>query len=125
MGLATDHAYAPAAAAPSSPQPADHQALRVLLAELARSEERYALAIRAANDGIWDWDLVSNTLYLSSRWHAILGRPQPEDDLGPTAWFDLVHPSDLGRLRATVTEHLEGRSPQLRAEHRKIGRAHV
>jgi PAS domain-containing protein len=74
MGLATDHAYAPAAAAPSSPQPADHQALRVLLAELARSEERYALAIRAANDGIWDWDLVSNTLYLSPRWHAILAR---------------------------------------------------
>jgi diguanylate cyclase (GGDEF)-like protein/PAS domain S-box-containing protein len=118
MGLAIDHAYAPAAAAPPSPDPADHQPLTVVLAELARSEERYALAIRAANDGIWDWDVVSDTLYLSPRWHAILGRPQPEDDPGPAAWFDLVHPSDLGRLRAAVTEHLEGRSPQLRAEHR-------
>src|SRR6202012_5281900 len=78
MGLATDHAYAPAAAAPTSPQPADHQPGTVLLAELARSEERSALAIRAANDGIWDWYLVSETLYLVPRWHAIIGRTYPE-----------------------------------------------
>ncbi|HEX3688594.1 MAG TPA: EAL domain-containing protein [Solirubrobacteraceae bacterium] len=88
------------------------------VAELARSEERYALAVRAANDGIWDWDLVADTLYFSPRWHAILGRPHPEGDLAPATWFDLVHPSDLERLRAAVREHLQGRSPQLRAEHR-------
>ncbi len=88
------------------------------IAELARSEERYALAVRAANDGIWDWDLIAGTLYFSPRWHAILGRPQPEGDQPPAAWFDLVHPTDVGRVRAAVQEHLEGRSPQLRAEHR-------
>ncbi|MGH2892644.1 MAG: diguanylate cyclase domain-containing protein, partial [Solirubrobacteraceae bacterium] len=88
------------------------------IAELARSEERYALAIRAANDGIWDWDLVADTLYFSPRWHAILGRPHPEGDLSVATWFDLVHPSDSERLRAAIGEHLEGRSPQLRAEHR-------
>ena len=88
------------------------------VAELARSEERYALAVRAANDGIWDWDLVADTLYFSPRWHAILGRPHPDGDLDPEAWFDLVHPADSERLRAAVHEHLEGRSPQLRAEHR-------
>ncbi|HEX3689613.1 MAG TPA: EAL domain-containing protein [Solirubrobacteraceae bacterium] len=88
------------------------------VAELARSEERYALAIRAANDGIWDWDLVTDMLYLSPRWHAILGRPRPEGDVPPATWLDLVHPSDVGRVGAAVKEHLEGRSPQLRAEHR-------
>jgi diguanylate cyclase (GGDEF)-like protein/PAS domain S-box-containing protein len=120
MASATDHAHAPAAPAPPSPQPADHRPLSPdpAVAELARSEERYALAVRAANDGIWDWDLVSDTLYVSPRWHAILGRAQPEGDLGPAAWSDLVHPDDLGRLRAAVQEHVEGRSPQLRAEHR-------
>ena len=88
------------------------------VAELARSEERYALAVRAANDGIWDWDLVTDALYLSPRWHAILGRPQPEGDVPPATWFDLVHPADAGRLRTAIKEHLEGRSPQLRTEHR-------
>ncbi|MGH2892361.1 MAG: putative bifunctional diguanylate cyclase/phosphodiesterase, partial [Solirubrobacteraceae bacterium] len=86
--------------------------------ELARSEERYALAIRAANDGIWDWDLVSGTVYFSPRWYAILGRPHPAGDLAPETWFELVHPADVGRLRAAVDAHLEGRSPHLRAEHR-------
>ncbi|HEY1712725.1 MAG TPA: EAL domain-containing protein [Solirubrobacteraceae bacterium] len=101
--------------------PADSQTLtqRRAVTDLARSEERYALAVRAANDGIWDWDLISDTLYLSPRWHAILGRPQPEGgDLGPETWFELVHPADLTRVRAAVREHLEGRSPHLRAEHR-------
>ncbi|HTU94920.1 MAG TPA: EAL domain-containing protein [Solirubrobacteraceae bacterium] len=119
MALATRHPSAPAVLADPLPTSDDlsvagHRAV----AELARSEERYALAVRAANDGIWDWNLVSDTLYLSARWHAILGRPQPEGDLGPDVWFDLVHPADLGRVRGAVQDHLEGRSPHLRAEHR-------
>src|SRR4051812_1292397 len=44
--------------------------------ELARSEERYALAASAANDGIWDWDLSTDELYISPRWRAILGHPE-------------------------------------------------
>jgi diguanylate cyclase (GGDEF)-like protein/PAS domain S-box-containing protein len=88
------------------------------VADLARSEERYALAIRAANDGIWDWDLGAETLYFSPRWFAILGRPHPSGDQPPEVWLDLVHPSDLPRLRAAIQGHLGGRSPQLRSEHR-------
>ncbi len=121
MALVTQHAPALTPAAPAPPERADRQAdtQHRAVADLARSEERYALAVRAANDGIWDWDLVSDVLYLSPRWHAILGRPQREGgDLRPETWFELVHPADLTRVRAAVREHLEGRSPHLRAEHR-------
>jgi len=88
------------------------------LSDLARSEERYALAVQATNDGIWDWDLESDRLYLSPRWHAILGHPPGASDEPLAAWFDLVHPQDLPRLRAAIDAHLAGRTPHLESEHR-------
>jgi diguanylate cyclase (GGDEF)-like protein/PAS domain S-box-containing protein len=91
-----------------------HRATR----DLARSEERYSLAVRAANDGIWDWDLVSDRIYFSSRWHAILGQSPPAGDADPSAWFSLVHPADIMRLRSAVRAHLDGRTPHLQSEHR-------
>jgi diguanylate cyclase (GGDEF)-like protein/PAS domain S-box-containing protein len=91
-----------------------HKALH----DLARSEERYALAVRAASDGIWDWDLTSDRIYFSPRWHTILGQPEHPGVEDPGAWFDLVHPDDLLRLRAAIDAHLAGQTPHLLSEHR-------
>jgi diguanylate cyclase (GGDEF)-like protein/PAS domain S-box-containing protein len=85
---------------------------------LSQSEERYALAVRAANDGIWDWDLLGDQIYFSPRWHAILGLPEQARDLDPANWFELVHPADLLRLESAIEAHLEGRTPHLLSEHR-------
>jgi diguanylate cyclase (GGDEF)-like protein/PAS domain S-box-containing protein len=89
--------------------------------ELTLSEERYALAVRAANDGIWDWDLTTGQIYFSPRWHAILGRAGGLDaavDDDAAAWFGLVHSGDVLRLRGAIEAHLEGRTPHLQSEHR-------
>jgi diguanylate cyclase (GGDEF)-like protein/PAS domain S-box-containing protein len=88
------------------------------IGSLSRSEERYALAVRAANDGIWDWDLGEDRIYFSPRWHEILGRPERPDDEDPCAWFDLVHADDLLRLRAAIDAHLAGQTPHLLSQHR-------
>jgi diguanylate cyclase (GGDEF)-like protein/PAS domain S-box-containing protein len=85
---------------------------------LSQSEERYALAVRAANDGIWDWDLLGDRIYFSPRWHAILGLSEQDRDLDPASWFELVHPADLLRLESAIEAHLEGRTPHLLSEHR-------
>ena len=88
------------------------------LGDLIQSEERYALAVRAANDGIWDWDLRRDRIYFSPRWHAILGQSERSRDEDTSAWFDLVHSDDLLRLRAAIDAHVAGQTPHLESEHR-------
>jgi diguanylate cyclase (GGDEF)-like protein/PAS domain S-box-containing protein len=86
------------------------------LTDLARSRERYALATRASNDGVWDWDLQTGRIHLSHRWYAILGLEEPVDDAEPDRWFELVHPDDLPELRAAIDSHLAGRTQHLEFE---------
>ena len=85
---------------------------------LRRSEERYALAARGANDGLWDWDLERNEIYYSSRWAAMLGCEESEIGNDPQEWFSRVHPGDRGRLRREIGEHVEGRAPHFQCEYR-------
>jgi diguanylate cyclase (GGDEF)-like protein/PAS domain S-box-containing protein len=80
------------------------------------SEERYALAVRGAKDGIWDWTVESGAAYFSPRWAELLG----EADFSGTieAWWTRVHPEDLRSLRNELEAHVDGRSPQFEHEHR-------
>jgi diguanylate cyclase (GGDEF)-like protein/PAS domain S-box-containing protein len=90
----------------------------VVVSELIRSEERYALAVRATNDGIWDWDITTRRLYLSPRYHETLGRTEEIDGGHENVWFEVVHPEDFPRLRAAVDAHLAGHTEHLEVETR-------
>jgi diguanylate cyclase (GGDEF)-like protein/PAS domain S-box-containing protein len=87
-------------------------------AALRQSEERYALAVRGANDGIWDWDLGQNRLHYSARWKAMLGWSEEGIGSTPAEWFDRVHADDLPRVRAKVEAALEGRESHFEDEYR-------
>lgn len=89
-------------------------------AEAARraSEERYELAARAANDGLWDWDLVANRIYYSQRWKDTMGLAEGELTSSPEEWFSRVHAVDLVALRQAIDDHLANKSPVLEAEYR-------
>ncbi len=85
---------------------------------LRESEERYMLAIRGANDGLWDWNLRSGDVHYSPRWKAMLGYAEGEIGTSPDEWFDRVHPDDVGILRREIREHIDGPSETFIVEHR-------
>lgn len=85
---------------------------------LRLSEERYALAVRGANDGVWDWSPISGRAYWSARWEQILGFD--EGELAPhlDAWTERVHPDDKREFDQALRGHLAGESSQFVQEYR-------
>lgn len=85
---------------------------------LRASEERFDLAVRGSNTGIWDWDLRTNKSYFSPLWKRMLGYEE-QDLLGEfSEWEERLHPDDRERALATVRAYLEGMTPQYELEHR-------
>ncbi len=90
---------------------------------LRESEERYALAVAGANDGLWDWHVTKNVVYFSPRWKAILGFKSREFRDRLEDWFDRVHPEDLDELKSALNEHLIHGVAHFEHEHRVRNKA--
>ena len=82
------------------------------------SEQRYALAAAGSNDGLWDWDLVSDVFYASVRWKLMLGLPAETPLARAHDWFSYVHGEDLVELRTVLDRHLAGEAPHFEHEFR-------
>ena len=78
--------------------------------ELGKSQERYELVANGGNDGIWDWDIVSNEIYLSPRWKAVLGFDDHEIENKFGVRDSLIHPDDYQRSKQTLEDYLKGTS---------------
>ncbi len=89
-------------------------------AALRESEERFALAVRGSNDGLWDWRLTTNDIYFSPRWKAMLGLNQTTGENKTDTWFTLVHPEDRPQLQAAITAHCQGTVLHFSHEHRML-----
>lgn len=85
--------------------------------KLRESEERYALAVQAANDGIWDWNLKTNEIYLSHRWKDILGYKYEEIGTDPNEWISRLHPDDKDRFQSELALHIRGLTPIFECEY--------
>ncbi|HEX6767074.1 MAG TPA: PAS domain S-box protein, partial [Polyangiaceae bacterium] len=90
----------------------------VLERQLRTSEERYSLASRGANDGIWDWDLATNRIFFSPRWKAIVGLAENASCSSPAEWLGRIHPEDAESVRAGLGAHIDGFSEHFQAEYR-------
>lgn len=91
---------------------------QALTSSLLLSEERYALAVRAANDGLWDWDLARGSVYYSGRWKEMLGLGESTIGEGPEEWLGRVHEEDRQLLLAELSRLRRGRTEKVVLEHR-------
>jgi len=86
-------------------------------AELHNSEERYALAMRAINEGVYEEDLATGEMYYSPRVCELVGL-QVSDLRTMKDWIDRIHPDDRGGLRKAVIAHYKGETDRLAHEYR-------
>lgn len=87
-------------------------------AALLTCEERYTLALKGSDEGIWDWDLATGKVFFSDRWKEILGYAPGEISDDVEEWKSRIHPEDIDRVMAVHREHFEGKSPFFEVEYR-------
>jgi PAS domain S-box-containing protein len=85
---------------------------------LRESEQRWQLAIRGNNDGIWDWNVKTNEVFFSPRWKEMLGYEDHEVANHLDEWGKRVHPDDMGWVTQAIQAHFEKKTPFYITEHR-------
>lgn len=86
--------------------------------EYRKTQERYNLAITAIKDGIWDWDLIIDDIFLSKAFLEIIGYEKSEIKDFRKFWFDEVHPDEREELYKALQDHIEGKTDVFVSLHR-------
>lgn len=82
--------------------------------ELLELREKYSLSLDGVNDGMWDWDLQKDQMFMSEKWLYIMGY-NPDTNIINSAedWFSHVSAPDLEGLKSAIEEHITGKSASL------------
>lgn len=87
---------------------------------LQTSEQRYKLAAAGTNDGIWEWNIQTDEIYISPRWKSILGYEANESIESSDYWFNHVIPEDVDALKSAFFSHIEGEFDHIEIEFRML-----
>jgi PAS domain S-box-containing protein len=91
-------------------------------AALRESEERFALAVAGANEGIFDWDLPTDRLFMSPRAQQLFAMESSEPVRARREWLAMMryHPDDVDRVRDAIRAHIFGRTRAFEIEFRVL-----
>ncbi len=92
--------------------------LKLTQDKLRESENRLQFALHGANDGLWDANLLTGSVFFSTRSFEILGYSAEQMAGLILDWRALVHPDDLAYTSQFIVAHLKQQTPILRIEHR-------
>ena len=84
---------------------------------LRNSEQRYATAIQAINEAVYEWDITTGDMYYSPRLYDLIALT-PQELSTRQQWLDRVHPGDMPHYRAALAAHLKGETERLEVEYR-------
>ena len=85
---------------------------------LQESEERFELALRASDEGIWDWSLKHNSVSFSNGWKHMLGYGEHEIPEQFNEWQSRLHPDDQPRVMSAISDYLDKKQPTYRTVYR-------
>ncbi len=96
----------------------EEQARRKALEQSVRElEDRYSLTVERANDGIWEWNLKTDTVEFSVCWKSLVGHSHAP--LGHIEdWRSLLHPEERASVVLRLEDHIQGRTPHFDEEYR-------
>lgn len=80
--------------------------------------QMFLLVVDGVNDGMWDWDVVKNTVYFSPSWLEMFGYKKVGVPNNPDAWFALIHPEDAASVLQGFELHFQKRTAVFHVEHR-------
>lgn len=85
---------------------------------LAEAEERWRFVLEATDQGVWDWNAATDTVYFSPQWKSMLGYGVDEVGDQLDEWKDRVHPEELDGALADLERHFRGETDTYRNQHR-------
>lgn len=80
-------------------------------------------ALNEASDGLWEWNIEHDTLYVSPKLKQMRGYGPEEDGTKVDFWIGGIHPDDKNRVLSVMQEHLQGRTDKFEAQYRLKNRA--
>lgn len=84
--------------------------------------DRLDLALKGANLGTWDWNIVTGAVVFNERWANMLGYSLDEIEMDISSWKKLVHPDDILTVMNNLNDHLDGKTEFYETEHRMISK---
>ena len=81
-------------------------------------KERMELALLGSNDGVWDWNILENTVYFSPRWKEMIGYTDEELPNEVSTWNDRIHPDDKENTWKDVYKNVHGETEYYENIHR-------
>lgn len=88
--------------------------------ELKKIKERYDLAVSAGNVGVWDWDILTDEIYIDPVIKRMIGYNDNEINNELNEWYTHFHQDDLEILRNKTQEFIQNRITKFDFEHRKF-----
>jgi PAS domain S-box-containing protein len=88
--------------------------------ELEETKNRWQFALENSDQGVWDWDLVTNKVFFSEQWKTIFGYSANEISDNEYEWENRVHPEDVVAAKTALNDCINGIIPIYINEHRLL-----